>query len=287
MTEAKKKVAKKKTAKKKASGTEVAEVQNKAVGMPLDFSADAGAGLEGADKDSFAIPFLSVVQKMSPQVDEDDPMFMPEAKAGMFLNSVTNELFDGKEGVIFIPCAFQRRMIRWGPRGSEEGGFKGEMMPEEAAQLEANNELIRSEGKLYFPLEDGKVKPKKCDVLNDTRNHFGLLLDKETGEFTRVLLSLNSTQIKKSKQLVSLLSDLKVDGPNGKITPPTFAVQVEITTLSESNEKGSWHGVKVKIDELVSSQAVYDAAKEFHSQIAEGKATVNYDAAAPEPKEGF
>ena len=52
----------------------------------IDFAADDGMGTEGADKDSFAIPFLSILQPLSPQVAEG----AEGAKAGRFINSVTN-----------------------------------------------------------------------------------------------------------------------------------------------------------------------------------------------------
>ena len=35
----------------------------------LDFSADAGKGMEGADKSAFAIPFLILLQTNSPQLE--------------------------------------------------------------------------------------------------------------------------------------------------------------------------------------------------------------------------
>ena len=59
----------------------------------VNYEADACAGREGADKDSYAIPFLLVLQPLSPQVVDK---LVPGAEAGMLLNSVTNELY--KEG---------------------------------------------------------------------------------------------------------------------------------------------------------------------------------------------
>ena len=70
----------------------------------MDFEADSGAGFEGADSQSFAIPYLIILQSNSPQVDEDDGKYIKGAKVGMFLNTVTGEIFDGKEGVNLVPC---------------------------------------------------------------------------------------------------------------------------------------------------------------------------------------
>lgn len=271
------------TARKSTTKTEIAEKKSTDIVDPttiIDF-ADAGGGMENADKESYAIPFLTVLQKISPQVDEDDGAYVPGAKGGMLYNTVTQSLYDGKEGVTFIPCAYQRRFLHWGPRGSESGGFKGEVMPEDAAAMRERGEVVEYEGKLYFPTADGEINPKKCDLLADTRLHFGLLLNEE-GHATEVLLSLSSTQIKKSKQLMSALNAVKVNGPKGAVTPPTWMNRVVLTVVPESNDKGSWYGIRPTLDGFIASKELYDAGKRFHDLIAAGEAKVNFDdAAAP------
>lgn len=271
--------------------TEIAEVKsNLPATAPLGFNfmGDVGQGMEGTDQDSFAIPFLKVIQKMSPEVDEAEAEYIPEARPGMFINSVTRELFDGKVGVVFIPCAFQRRFLRWAPRGAE-GGFKGEIYPEEAVALRDAGDVVEKDGKLFFPLPDGTVDDKKCDKIVDTRNHFGLLFNPETGEYSQVLLSLSSTQIKKSKRLMSMLSAVKVPGAGGAmVTPPTWANMMRITSASESNDHGTWHGVNFTRNEpaFVPSQELYDEGKKFHELVSAGEAKVNYAEAETASAEG-
>jgi len=268
-------VAKKKVATK---SKEVVNTGNN--GLAVNFAGDVGQGLENADKDSFAIPFLSIIQKMSPCVDEDDAKYDENARPGMLTNTVSGELFDGKKGVWFLPCGFQRRFLKWGPRGSDNGGFKGEVLPEKAAQLLGDGDVVNESGRLFFPKDDGTVDDKKCDFLADTRNHFGLLIHPETGDTAQVLLSLTSTQIKKSKTLMTLLNNVKVDSANGKVTPPTWANRVLLTTVSESNEKGSWSGLKIELDGFVDSQELYDAGKAFHKSVSAEAVIVNYEAGA-------
>ena len=271
------------TRKKAAAKKDLATTKNTQLSVGFDISKDVGAGMEGTDKDSFAIPFLAVIQKMSPQVDEADPKFHPDARPGMLFNTVTNELFSGKDGVIFLPCAFQRRFLRWAPRDAG-GGFKGEITPEEATALEMEGAVVNESGRLYFLADDGKVNDKTCDYLSDTRNHFGVLV---TGQMTQVLMSLSSTQIKKSKQLMTLLNNVKYETPKGMVTPPTWMNQVRITTVPESNDKGSWHGIKVELDGFIDaigdpvfSQKLYDAGKNLHDIISAGKVSVNYETVA-------
>lgn len=243
------------------------------VASAIDFGADAGAGMEGADDQSFAIPFLTALQKISPQCDEAEAKYIEGAKGGMLCNSVTSQLFDGKTGCIFLPTSYQRRFLHWGPRGESNSGFKGDLTPEKVAQMRADGSIVEQDGQLYFPLPDGSINDKKCDRLSDTRNHFGILVDEATGAYSQVLLSLGSTQIKKSKLLMSLLSAVKVkNGAGALVTPPTWANKVRITTVLESNDKGSWYGYKFELDGFVASAEQYAAGKSFHDTISSGQA---------------
>ena len=265
----------------KSQKSEVVEVKNNAVAVAaMDFAEDAGAGMEGAGAESFAIPFLSVLQKGSPQVDEASGAAIEGAKAGMFYENVTGKMFDGKAGITIIPCAYRRVFLRWAPKGSDGSGFKGELTVDEVAVLRAAGKIVEQEGRLYFPLEDGSVNEKKCDRVADVRNHYVLLVDKETGNWTNALLSLGSTQIKKSKMLMSALASVKLPGPNGAYTPPTFANLVNVTTIGESNDKGTWHGVVFKLDGQVQNPDLYRAAKAFHASVAAGTVEAKYEDSA-------
>lgn len=235
--------------------------ENSGLLLPYDFQADAGGGMEHTDKDSFAIPFLRVLQKISPQVDEDDPQHIPGAKGGALFNTVTGELYDGKEGVEFCPVAYQRRFIQWAPRG-DSAGFKGEWLPEEVTKALAEGTVTELEGRLTV----GE------DRLVDTRTHFGLVVSGDA--VSQVILPLSSTQIKKSKQLMSMLSSVKVKN----VTPPTWASRVKITTVLESNDQGSWYGVRFELVGMVESRELYEAGKAFHATVTAGEARANYEA---------
>lgn len=263
----------------KKTTTDVAEVQNTALAAAIpDFAADAGRGMEGATQESFAIPFLMTLQKGSPQVDEASGVAIEGAKAGMFFDNVTGQMYDGKAGVQIVPCAYRRVFIRWGSEASGEG-FKGELEPETVAEMRARGEIKELDNRLYIPLEDGTVNEKRCDRLSDTRNHYVLVLDEERGFWKEALISLSSTQIKKSKMLMSALASVKLEGASGAFTPPTFANVVRVTSVPESNDKGTWYGVRFQLEGQVSRGDVYAAAKAFHGKVVKGAVDVKYDTA--------
>lgn len=269
-----------------------AEAANTAVSTESDnalaalYAEDAGAGREGATQDAYATPFLNVLQKGSPQVDEASGAVIEGARAGMLWGNISNKLYDGKKGVIIVPAAYRRVFLRWAPRDLG-GGFRGEVAPEVAEAMLAKGEVMEVENRLLFPLkETGELNPKKCDSLQDVRNHYVLVIDPATGIPSPALLSLGSTQIKKSKMLMSALSDVKVQGPKGLITPPTWANQVRLTTVPEQNDKGTWFGVKLEIVGRVTDPDIYRMAKEFHASVMAGKVDVKYEAAQEDSARG-
>lgn len=249
--------------------TEIAEKQNTALAAAseVNFFEDAGKGLEGADKDSFAIPFLQVLQASSPQVDEEDGV--EGARPGMMINTVSGRLM--KEARI-IPVAFKRRFLRWVPRDSG-GGFRGEMMPSEVDALVASKAAVPGVG------EDGKPRNwlvYEGDELKDTRIHFVLL--EVDGGWTWAIMSMGSTQIKRSKRLLAVINELKMKGPNGQIfTPPSFSHVYKVTTVKEENSKGKWYSFDINLEGPVTDPQAYAMAKEFHKQIAAGTVVVKHE----------
>lgn len=235
--------------------------------MAARFAADAGSGMEGTDKDSFAIPRIVVLQQLSPQCTRGKPEYREDAEPGMFYNTVTGELMDGNEGIIVLPCAFQRRFIQWGPRGSDRAGFKGEWLPEAVAEARVAGKIQELDGALYL----GEPNPKKSDRIEDTRNHFFLVLTDEG--FTQALFSLKGTQIKKSKQLMALLAAVRVGGN----AVPTWVNKIRLTTQPESNDKGSWYGVRVEADGInMDDESLYTAGKAFYEMVISGQKRADY-----------
>jgi hypothetical protein len=281
----------------KTQTTEVAEVKNQALAAPAFMDGDFGAGFEGADKDSFAIPFLQILQKMSPIADEDSDKYIPGLKAGMVWNTVTQKGYNVREVPMeIIPCAYKRSFILWGARDGD-GGFKGEVTPEEMDAIIAAGKIENVDGKLLVKDADGNVNPKKSDYYADTRSHFVMAKDPDSGTWAPAILSLASSQIKASKNFLTALQQKKVKTQAGDRTPPTFANVVHLSTIAQSNDKGNWAGVKLTLEGLVTDPAVYAAAKEFYATILAGEVKADYSKAAdtgdagvsntPKDAEGF
>jgi len=227
----------------------------------IDFSSDAGRGMEGADKDSFALPFLTILQGLSPQMET-----VEGAKIGLYINTITNKM---SASVDVIPVAFQRRYLAWAPR-ADGGGFKGvhEVIEVESANYkrDENNQLIDNDG----------------NILKDTRIHYVLVVD-EDGGFTPAIISMSSTQVKKSKRWLSLMQNVQLKDANGKsFNPPSFSHVYTLTSQKESNDSGTWYGFAVGIKGQVTDGAMYKAAKALNVQVQAGHVSAS---APPEAEE--
>jgi hypothetical protein len=229
------------------------------VALAGQFEEDAGVGFESADSSAYSIPFIAILQSGSPQVKKSDGAYIKGAEEGMLYNTVTQEVIDGATGITVIPCAFKRSFVKWAPRDSG-GGFKGELQPSDP-QVQA--------GVLD---KDGRLTDSEGNLLSDTRTHYVLVLD-GNGGYQPAVISLASTQIKKSRQWMSKMNGIKLQRADGThYTPAMFSHMYRVSTVPESNDKGSWFGLKVEILGVVESAELYQAAKAFRDAISSGEA---------------
>jgi hypothetical protein len=258
--------------------TEVVVKENTAVAIADDvYSQDAGSGFEETSQESYAIPFLSILQSGSPQVKKSDGAYIKGAEEGMLFNSVTQECY-GEEGVEVIPCHYTQRFIEWGTRESG-GGFFGEHLPSDPICSTTTRD------------EKGRNLLPNGHALNDTRNHYVLI--RRNGQLSPAIMSLSSTQIKASKQWMSMMQGIKQKNPATGMfeIAPMFSHAYKINTVAQSNDKGSWFGYKFTMVGKVTDTAEYEEAKSFNHIVKSGLAKVERkmetEAASNEAKEKF
>lgn len=239
----------------------------------LDFGALAGqknVGMENADRDSFALPFLVILQKMSPQLDRNDPEHLPEAKEGDVLNTAVRRVFDadddnGKgEGILVLHVAFKRSFTAWVLR-EKGGGYKGEFAPTDPIIM-----TTKPDEKKRNILPDGITQ------LVDTRLHAVIVLGGDRP--TPALLSLTSTQIKKSKRWMTSMQEMQA-----KDGYPTFAHIYKLTTIPESNDQGNWYGWKIEYVGPATEQEHIDAAVQFYEALQLGQMKMEANTKAGQP----
>lgn len=242
--------------KEEAASTEVAKKEASELALHQQYLDDAGGGFEEADSSAYAIPFLQVLQSGSPQCKKSDGAYIKGAEEGKFYNTVTQDVSDGEEGIIVIPCHYTQRFVEWQPRESG-GGFVREWLPGEAPSTTKDDK--------------GRDALPNGNVLVDTRNHYVQILSPD-GTLTPAIIAFTSTQVKKSKQWMSKMQGIKVKGPAGFVPAPMFSRSYKLTTVPESNDKGSWFGFKIESNGIVEDAAVYAECRAFREAVRTGAA---------------
>lgn len=241
---------------------EIAEVKTNANAVAVltsRFEEDAQSGFSGMNQDDFALPFLRLLTNTSPEVGSLDG-----AMPGMIYNSVTGELFDGKKGILVVPCAYVRQYIEWAPRGSGSGAPIA-YYPS-TSDILSKTHRIAGENKDY--LDNG-------NYIENTANHYVMVLD-ATGIPNPALIVMKSTQLKKSRKWNTMMQSAKLMGKNGLFTPPMYSQVYRLTTVKESNDKGQWFGWEVEHVGSVEDDGLYMTAKAFADSINAGDVKVTH-----------
>jgi hypothetical protein len=222
--------------------------------------ADASVGVSNMGQDDLALPFLKILSGLDPLLDELD-----EAKRGDLYNTVSGQIYKGKEGVMLIPCAYQRRFIQWAPRGVGSGAPTAIYEPNDARP---KVERSKDDNKDY--VADGSG-----EYIEETHQHFVILLA-EDGSMETALIAMKSTQLKKSRKWNSMIQSTTMVGKNGPFQAPRFSHVYLLKTISEENSKGAWHGWEMSIDGPVTDVKIYNRGKAFAESISAGDVVVKH-----------
>ena len=245
-----------------ATSKEVAKAENTAVAEfdPSMFEGDAGQGMDNMGQEDLALPFLKILSGLDPILDERE-----DARKGDIYNTVTGQIYKGKEGIRVIPCAYQRRFIQWAPRGSGTGAPINVFSADEARP---KTERSKDDNRDYVVGGTG-------DYIDETHQHFVVVLNPD-GSAETALIAMKSTQLKKSRKWNSMMASRQMQGKNGPFTPPRFSHIYHLKTLQEENSKGSWHGWEMSLEGVVTDVALYKRAKDFNEAIMAGDVMVKH-----------
>lgn len=197
-------------------------------------------GIEGLDQyeevltqDDVSLPWIGILQSLSPQCVEGNPNYLENAKAGMFYAAVTGEMIKGKnEGFDFIPVGYKVSYIEWITRVAG-GGFVKEYDVAEGVKAKT----ARNENNIDIIQNDSPVG-KPGNQLNLTHTHF--FLRRKAGSLEPLVASMTSTQLKSSKNLNAMIQNnpFKI---GSKMIPIRFGHVFKAGTLLRQKDQNSWY----------------------------------------------
>jgi len=225
---------------------------------------------EGAafDSSEMQIPFIRVLQALSPQLNKKKPEYIEGAAQGDLFNTVTGEHWSGEEGITVIPCFQTTKYLEFVPRDMG-GGFKGEIPPNSPVL----QQTTRSGAREMLPSGNELVKSDQ---------HFCLVVS-EDGSYQPAVIDMKSTQLKVSRRWKTQIAMQKVKHPStgAMVTPAVFATMWKLTSTEESNDQGSWNNYLVEKVGLVTNRDLLLEAQAFRKSIMAGEVK-----AAPEERPG-
>jgi hypothetical protein len=225
------------------------------------FLEDTGRGFESMSKQDYALPFIKLLQQLSPEVTKGDAQFIPEAEAGDFVNSVTGELYKGEKGIIAVPVAFERVYIEWRPR-KLGGGFVANYKTKEEAAAKSKPWA-----------KPGQFDKDVDNLVAETAQHYCLVFSPTLG-WVPAVFAMTSTKLKASRVWNTLAAQTKVPGTNRQL--PLFGAAYRITSKLTKKQDNSFYVPEVAQMKILDNVEDYAAAKEFGKTVSEGAAKVDY-----------
>ena len=227
--------------------------------VAINIEDDANVGQEAMSQRDFAIPSLSVLQDLSPQIKKTKTEYIKGAEVGMICDAVSATLFDGEQGVVVVPVHYRRANVEWKPN-------RGGMVKDHGTDDTVLTACVRNdEGRSILP---------GGNIVTVTAEYFVFLLDGEGG-YQPYVLRMSGSQLKKARRWNTMINQLRVPSVNGgTFNPAMFYRSYLLTTTPEQNDKGAWMGWKVspatKVLDLDNGSVIYQAARDFHNQIKAG-----------------
>lgn len=214
---------------------EVALFGNKEAQLPAYAAAAGGAlGNEELGTDDLAIPRLSLLQGLSPQVTNGN---IDGAKPGLFHLSVTDDLF---ESAYVMNLAFAKNYTVFTKR-SEGGGFHGGFDTE--AEAREHIATLPGDGSKY--------------EVTETHIHTLLILDGEGKPTGAARMFMQSTKIAPSKQWNSQIRLLNPDAPR-------FASVWELTAVKQTNARGTFYNIGAEFAGWASEELFEEAKRTYY-----------------------
>jgi len=229
---------------------------------------------EGASYDSseMQIPFVRLLQALSPQLKKKDSQFIEGAASGDIFNNVTGQYWSGEEGITVVPCYQTTKYLEFTPR-EQGGGFRGEIAPNDP-RLQSTT---RNGGKEILPDGNEVVKSDQ---------HFCLIVE-EGGMTQPVVIDMKSTQLKVSRRWKTQIAMKKIKHPKTgqMITPPLYASMWKLRAVEESNDKGDFANWVVEGIGLVDDTNVFQEAKAFRESVLAGEVKAQAEGSSPDTNE--
>tara|TARA_B100000575_G_scaffold134243_1_gene106960 strand:+ start:66 stop:842 length:777 start_codon:yes stop_codon:yes gene_type:complete len=207
--------------------------------------ADSGIGLENITTEDMQIPFIRIIQALSPQLQKDDPLYIKGAEQGDIFNTVSQEIYKQDEGVTLVPAFFEKKFLEFQLRSSG-GGFV--------------RELAADDKDITMTSREGTIEmlPNGNELV---RTHQHLVIAKSAdGTIAPSVLDMKKTQLKVSRRWNTLKNSARLPS---RALMPIYGTAWQLTTVLEANDQGKWFNYKL--------DRIHDITPEIENMMLEAR----------------
>ena len=217
------------------------------------FEADAQKGFENVKTESLAPPILKLLQNGSAEAQKRNQNYVEGAEPGMFLNTVTKQLYDGDKGIMVIPCHYKLEYQEWADYGTGSGRPEN-IYPDTSDVLDKTTKG-----------PDGKDRLQNGNYILTVGQHFVIILGTKSSE--TAMISMSSSQGKVSRKWNSMMKSITLDGEQGPYTPPSFSHMYKLSSVLNTGKGNQWYGYNVEKVGMLEDAKMYERAKKFYEAI--------------------
>ena len=217
------------------------------------FEADAQKGFENVKTESLAPPILKLLQNGSAEAQKRNQNYVEGAEPGMFLNTVTKQLYDGDKGIMVIPCHYKLEYQEWADYGTGSGRPEN-IYPDTSDVLDKTTKG-----------PDGKDRLQNGNYILTVGQHFVIILGTKSSE--TAMISMSSSQGKVSRKWNSMMKSITLDGEQGPYTPPSFSHMYKLSSVLNTGKGNQWYGYNVEKVGTLEDAKMYERAKKFYEAI--------------------
>ena len=226
---------------------------------------DAGVGFEGMGAEDFALPYIKLIQQLSPELNPQAEEYNPLARPGLFVNSATQRIYG--EAIDVVVAAYARKFNVWRPKAL--GGGLVTSQPALPAGVQTRKDFNGRERLVigdntveetfYYYLLVGPAadQPIETDEGTDVPQPGENITDRGVYSFKGT-----GIQVAKKFNMTMDAQKFRVDGK--LLTKAIFSNVYRFRTNMRSNAQGSWFAVLIQRQfELSPASDLYQAAKSF------------------------
>lgn len=225
------------------------------------FGGGDRSGFENVTSADITIPRITILQKLSPQLDKKKPEFVEGAEVGMFCDTSTGDVFTELK---IIPVFYALVYLEWAPRNTGKGLVQNHGMDKSVLDRAQQDE------KRKWWLPNG-------NYVAETATYFCLNV---SGGNSRCFIPLASSGLKASRDWMAALSRMKGTRADGS----TFDVPLMYRSwvahsVERSNNEGDWYTWRFDpaetILELDPTRELLAEAKLFYEAASSGLVRAN------------